>query len=55
MVEYSHTRAAISTWGLEDRAAETIIAPEVETAGTPEEKISTNKAYITMLQDIKEE
>lgn len=55
MVQYSQTHAATSTCGLEDRAAETIIATEVETAATPEEKISTNKAYIIMLQDIKEE
>lgn len=55
MVEHSHTHAATSTSGLGDRAAETIIAPEVETAATPEEKMSTNKACIIMLQDIKEE
>lgn len=54
-VEYSDTRAATSTCGLEERAAETIIAPEVETAATPKENISTNKAYIIMLQDTKEE
>lgn len=41
--------------GLENRAAEIMIAPEVETAAPPEETISTNKAYIIMLQDIKEE
>lgn len=41
--------------GLENRAAKIMIAPEVETAATPEEEISTNKAYNIMLQDIKEE
>lgn len=49
------THVQLHPHGLEDRAAETIIAPEVETAATPEEKISTNKAYIIMLQDTKEE
>lgn len=49
------THVQLHPHGLEDRAAEIIIVPEVETADTPEEKISTNKAYIIMLQDIKEE
>lgn len=55
MVEYSHTCAATSTWPGGSRAAEIIIFPEVEPAATPEEKISTNKAYIIVFQDIKEE
>lgn len=54
-VEYSHTRAASSTWPGGLRAAESIIFPEVEPAATPEEMISTNKAYITVFQNIKEE
>lgn len=49
------THVQLHPHSLEDRAAETIIAPEMETAAPPEEEISAKKAYIIMLQDTKEE
>lgn len=55
IVEYSHTGAATSAQPGGLRAAEIIIFPEMEPAATPEEKISTNKVYIIVFQDIKEE